>query len=313
MAYGRGDPLIRRTALFLALSKALTWLVELIGWPIMKAIYGYRVRGRENLPRREASLRKAENSRDRRPVIFVSNHALPLDPLLHALSILPRFTYFTLLEDTVLTPVLGTFVRLLGGIPIPPDPDWLDDIEAAVKAALAGRGRIHFYPEGECFLLNQEIKPFKAGAFYYAIRCGAIIIPIVTVLSRGGAAGASGAAARHPGRVRAEILILPALEAPAASGRASADLHASIALARQTRAVMQAAIDTGGGDKSLYLGPMPRIKGVNDSSRFDRQRLRPLMRHHRYFDSLPRSRVLWLRPSHEPDWRRPERRSHHDT
>lgn len=271
MAYRRGEPLIRRTPLFLATSKALTWLVELIGWPLMKAIYGYRTRGRDVLV--DAA---------KRPVIFVSNHALPLDPLLHALSILPRFTYFTLLEDTVLTPVLGTFVRLLGGIPIPPDSDRLDDIEAAVKAALDGRGRVHFYPEGECFLLNQDIKPFKAGAFYYAIRSGAIIVPIVTVLrrvgarrstARGGAGGPAGAASRRrpghprPGRVRAEILILPALEPPAASGRASADLHAAIILARQTQASMQAAIDSSGGDKSLYLGPMPRIKGVNDRQR----------------------------------------------
>jgi len=256
MAYKRGDPLIKRTPLFLALSKAITWLVELVGWPIMKALYGYRARGREAL----AGAAKG-------PVIFVSNHALPLDPLLHALSLLPRFTYFTLLEDTVLTPVLGTFVRLLGGIPIPPDPDRLDDIEAAVKAALAGRGRVHFYPEGECFLLNQDIKPFKAGAFYYAIRQGAVVVPIVTVLRRGGAMGALKGDARPRRRVRAEILILPALKPPAPTGRASADLHAAILLARQTRAAMQAAIDSAGGDKSLYLGPMPRIKGVNDRQR----------------------------------------------
>ncbi|MHB0896104.1 MAG: lysophospholipid acyltransferase family protein [Spirochaetales bacterium] len=267
MAYRRGEPLIKRTPLFLATSKALTWLVELIGWLLMKAIYGYRAKGRENLPGREASFRNAENPQGRRPVIFVSNHALPLDPLLHALSILPRFTYFTLLEDTVLTPVLGTFVRLLGGIPIPPDADRLDDIEAAVKAALDGRGRVHFYPEGECFLLNQEIKAFKAGAFYYAVRQGAVVVPIVTVLRRGGVVSASGGNARYSGRVRAEILILPALEPPAASGRASADLHAAILFARQTRAAMQAAIDAAGGDKSLYLGPMPRIKGVNDRQR----------------------------------------------
>jgi hypothetical protein len=30
---------------------------------------------------------------------------------------------------------------------------------------------------------------------------------------------------------------------------------------------MQAAIDAEGGDKTLYQGPMPRIKGVNDKPR----------------------------------------------
>lgn len=244
MTYKRGGPLIDTQPLFLAASNAVTFFVEIIGWPLMKAVYGFRIRGRSNFHAASGG-----------PVVFVSNHAVPLDPLLHDLALFPKPTYFTLLEETVLTPVLGTLVRLLGGIPIPPDPGRLGDVEAAVGTALEVRGRVHFYPEGECFLLNQDIRPFKAGAFYYAIRFGAKIVPIVTVLKRRG------------GRVRAEAHILPALSPPAASGRAAADLHAAIALARQTRAAMQARIDAAGGDKSLYLGPMPRIKGVNDRTR----------------------------------------------
>lgn len=244
MAYKRGDALIRRTVFFLALSKLVTWTVEIIGWPFVKVLYGFKIRGRKNLA-----------VAGKRPVILVSNHTVPLDPLLHALALLPQFTYFTLLEDTVLTPVLGSFVRLLGGIPIPSDSARLADIEEAVAAALHGRGRVHFYPEGECFLFSQEIRDFKAGAFYYAIRHRALIVPMVTVLKS------------RKGRVRAEAHILAALEPPAASGRAAADLHKALRLARSAREAMQAHIDAAGGDKSLYRGPMPRIKGVNDRPR----------------------------------------------
>ena len=268
MAYKRGDPLIDRKPLFLAASKALTWFIELLGWPLMKALYGYSAKGRKNLA-----------AAGGKPVILVSNHAVPLDPLFHGLAILPRFTYYTLLEETVLTPILGGPVRRLGGIPIPTDPDRLDDIEAAVRTALNGRRRIHFYPEGECFLYNQEIQRFKAGAFYYAIRFGVPIIPIITVLTRRGARGHTRGRGRELGReqdlgsgqglgrVRAEIHILPALVPPAASGRQAADLHAAILLSRPVRALMQARIDAAGGDRSLYRGPMPRIKGVNDRER----------------------------------------------
>ena len=249
MIYKRGDPLIDARPLFLAGSRVLTWFVELLGWPIVMAMYGFRVVGGSNLHKAMGLSKKKQ------ALILVSNHAIPLDPLLHGLAILPRFTYFTLLEETVLTPVLGTLVRLLGGIPIPTDPDKLDDIESAAAWALKTRGFIHFYPEGECFLLNQDIKTFKAGAFYYAIKFGVPILPIATVLPK------------TKGRLRAEVHILEALPPPPSTGRASADLHLAILFAKKTQKLMQSHIDKAHGDKSLYRGPMPRIRGVNDTMR----------------------------------------------
>ena len=305
MAYKTGDPLLLRKPIFLAASKVITWFIELLGWPLMRFLYGFRIKGRENLKTAGIGLRR----KGRKPHIVVSNHVLPLDPLLHGLSLLPRFTYFTLLEETVLTPVLGTFVRLLGGIPVPYAPGRLDDIEAAVGEGLRGRGLVHLYPEGECFLLSQEIAPFKAGAFYYAIKFGVPVLPIVTVIrSRAGRAAPPpdqgsgpvprGAAAQtavqtaaqaapqtptpdfllgvSPGfslgsstapRILASTHILPAVAPPPSSGRAATDLHNAIIFSRTVRALMQACIEAEGGDKSLYRGPMPRIRGVNDRER----------------------------------------------
>lgn len=252
MAYKRGDPLVERKPVFLAASAAITWLVIVLGRVLIGLLYGYRVRGRENL----AAIRG-------RRAVFVANHVLPLDPLFQACAIAPRRTYYTLLEETVLTPVLGTLVRLLGGIPIPPDPERLPAVDEAMRTALESRGLAHFYPEGECFLFNQELKDFKAGAFYYAIKHRAAIVPLVTVLKAGGGLTGGGL----PGGAKAELHILPAIEPPEASGRAARDLHEALALARSVRAAMQARIDESGGDKRLYRGPMPRIRGVNDKER----------------------------------------------
>jgi 1-acyl-sn-glycerol-3-phosphate acyltransferase len=251
MAYKRGDPLIERGPVFRAASAAVSWPVGILGRVLIGALYGYRVMGREHL----AAIKGGR-------AVFVSNHVLPLDPLFYACAILPRRTYFTLLEETVLTPGLGTLVRLLGGIPIPPDPERLPAVDEAMKTALETRGLVHFYPEGECFLFNQELKEFKAGAFYYAIKHQAAIVPLVTVLKpgslvRGGALGGA----------RVELQILPAITPPEASGRAARDLHEALALARSVRGSIQACIDEAGGDKSLYRGPMPRIRGVNDRER----------------------------------------------
>ena len=303
MAYKSGDPLIERRRVFLLASKAVTWFVELVGWPLMRFLYGFHIDGRENLKAAGITARRKR----RKPHIIVSNHALPLDPLLHALSLLPRFTYFTLLEETVLTPVLGTLVRLLGGIPVPRDPARLVDIEAAVDKGLKGRGLVHFYPEGECFLLSQDIGSFKAGAFYYAIKFGVPVLPIVTVirprpgraapsspLGPGNGPGPRGAAAEaspqsqgpdfllgwslgqrpRSGRSRSaapRILagthILPPLVPPPSSGHVPTDLHNAILFSRTVRSLMQTCIEAQGGDKTLYRGPMPRIKGVNDKER----------------------------------------------
>jgi 1-acyl-sn-glycerol-3-phosphate acyltransferase len=248
MAYRRGGELINTRILFRAFSCGITWFVELIGWPMMRILYGYRSVGREKLYRAPAG-----------PIIYVSNHAIPLDPLLHGLSILPKLLYYTLLEETVLTPVLGSLVRLLGGIPIPSDHLRMLDMEKAMVKALRARGKLHFYPEGECFLLNQEIRNFKAGAFYAAIRHGIPVQPLVTVIKR----------RRFLGRLRikAEVHILEALPPPPSTGRLIADLHEALRFAEQVRALMQRRIDSAGGDKSLYRGPMPRIKGVNDKDR----------------------------------------------
>ena len=266
MPYRRGDPLIHTAPLFITASNVLIRLVAIVGWPIVNALYRYRVRGRQNL---------AAAGKTGRPIVFVANHSLPLDSLLHGIAIQPRFTWFTIIEETVMTSFLGSLVRLLGGIPIPTDPARLNDIDAAIDAAIKAKGSVFFYSEGECFLRCQEIKPFKAGAFYYAIKEAALIVPIVSVLKgpkpRGGAA-TEGRPADAAGRLSVEVQILPAMEPPAAAGRRSTDLHNAMVLARRVHAEMQGMIDARGGDKSLYRGPMPRIRGVNDSSRYDSSR-----------------------------------------
>ena len=240
MAYKRGDPLLNRKPFFLALSRLLSVIVFLIGWPLIKFLYGFRVKGRI--------------SKQNLPAMLISNHTLPLDPLLQGAALFPRFTYFTLLEETLFTPILGTLVQLLGGIPLPPDPKRLPDIESAVKTALEKRQMIHFYPEGECFLLNQEVKTFKAGAFYYAILFQAPVIPLVTVLKK-------------KRRLRASVIILEPIQPPPRSASQRENIHAAIHFARTVQQQVQDCIDREGGDRSLYRGPMPRIKGVNDRNR----------------------------------------------
>lgn len=237
MAYRRGDRIIRFTPSFLPFTlvyAAVMAAVRVVDW----ILYGIRIEGRENL----RGLPRA---------VLVSNHTLLLDPALVSHAIRPRRTYFTMLEDTALIPYLGTFVRLLGGVPIPGGAAALRTLEGAASTALAELGLIHFFPEGECYRGCQDIRPFHPGAFLLACRAGLPVVPVTTVLhSRGLPAG-------FPPRV---TMVIGSPVPPPPAGSSEHDLRrAAILMGRHVRALMQEAIDARGGSRALYRGVMPRL------------------------------------------------------
>ncbi len=247
MRYHKGAPLVSDSNLKRLIGDMLIALIAAIGWPLCRALYHIEIRRAWPEGHRHALPRRA---------ILVSNHCMPLDPLFHGLSIFPRRTWYTLLEETCEAPVVGTFVRTLGGIPLPRSKNRLQDIENAVAYGLRTRGLVHFYPEGECFLGNQKILQFKAGAAYFAIRFGVPVVPIVTVLQRLHGLGSN--------LIKVSVCVLPPLPPPPPEKSPHAMLESSIRFSDQIHDLMQAEIEHVGGDPSLYRGPMPRIKGIND-------------------------------------------------
>ncbi len=211
-------------------------------------VYRIRIRGRENL-------------RGVPGAVLVSNHTLLLDPGIIAHALRPRRTYFTMLEETALIPFLGTFVRLLGGVPIPERVGALRTLDTAARSALALLGFIHFFPEGECYDGNQDIRPFHWGAFLLAARLGVPVVPVTTVLHERRWRGKPfivllGHAIRLPPRV---TIVIGVPRGAPWSGRAAGSLKAAAAAwAQDVRGVMQAVIDGEGGSRALYRGMMPR-------------------------------------------------------
>jgi 1-acyl-sn-glycerol-3-phosphate acyltransferase len=228
-------PFVLLFQLVLAVVRVFDWLV-----------YGIRIKGRENLARLDRA-------------VLVSNHTLLLDPAIIAHAISPPRTYYTMLEDTALIPFLGTFVRLLGGVPIPEKPGALLTLDAAARQAVRHLGFIHFFPEGECYRGNQDIQPFHPGAFLLATRLAAPIVPVTTVLHERPWLGA----VRLPPRITiviGEAVHPPLALLPSATGRGSASTKAAArALSLSVRQRMQETIDREGGSRSLYRGMMPRL------------------------------------------------------
>lgn len=250
MAYRTGAAFINGSLAFRVLAHgtylAVWWAIFLIS----KLIYRLRVQGRCNL-------------RHARPAFLVSNHTLLLDPGILSMAILPFRTYFTMLEETALVPVLGTFVRLLDAVPIPEDGRQFRRFERELRRVLERRRFVHFFPEGECFRWSQEVQPFRRGVFLLACRLGIPVIPVATVLHGRFWNGQHfltvfGRKIHLPPRVTVVVgrPIDPA--APGAKGRAGLR-EAAEALRLSAQARIQAAIDRKGGSRSIYRGQMPRI------------------------------------------------------
>jgi 1-acyl-sn-glycerol-3-phosphate acyltransferase len=199
-----------------------------------------------------------------RKAITVANHTTFLDPVKIAWLVLPRLIYQTLLEATVEFPFLGTFTRLLGGVPIPRGKTSYRKIFDGCGQAFKYRRYLHFYPEGECYLYNQHIREFKQGAFRLAAELDIPVVPLVTVFSEG------------PFRPRSfwgrslplETLVVLEPEYPSRYVRRDENGELSVDSIREfaeaVRQKMQTEIDRRGGSSAFYRGHFERIKGLND-------------------------------------------------
>jgi 1-acyl-sn-glycerol-3-phosphate acyltransferase len=174
-----------------------------------------------------------------------------------------------MLEETALIPFLGTFVRLLGAVPIPERRGALLALDAAARTALRELGFIHFFPEGECYRASQVIQPFHPGAFLLACRLNVPVVPLTTVLHETRWRG------RRSLRIAGRDILLPprvtivigapvppplALLPAAGQGEDGVSRKKEAKnLSEQVRAGMQETIDREKGCKTMYRGIMPRL------------------------------------------------------
>ena len=199
-----------------------------------------------------------------RKAVTISNHTTFLDPVKIAALVLPRLIFQTLLEATVEFPFLGTYTRILGGVPIPRGITGYRKILEIGERAFKYRRFLHFYAEGECFLYNQKIREFKPGAFVIAAELDIPVVPLVTVFSQGPFRPWSFLGRTLP----LETLVVLDPEYPRdyvrrdEKGELTADSIREFAEA--VRRKMQAEIDRRGGSSAFYRGHMERIKGLND-------------------------------------------------
>jgi 1-acyl-sn-glycerol-3-phosphate acyltransferase len=199
-----------------------------------------------------------------RRAITVSNHTTFLEPVKIGVLAMPGLMFQTMLEPTAEFPFLGTFIRTLGGVPIPRGKTGYRKFLEICGRALKHLRFLHFYPEGECFLYNQKIQEFKPGAFRIAAELDIPVVPLVTVFSKGLFRPWSFWGRSLP----VETLVI--LDPVYPSGYVRRDENGEISgesvkkFAEAVREKMQKEIDRRGGTSAFYRGRMERIKGLND-------------------------------------------------
>jgi len=196
--------------------------------------------------------------------ITVSNHTTFFDPVKIAVLALPGMIYQTLLEATVSFPLLGTFTRLLGGVPIPRGRTGYRKIIEICEKAFKYNRCLHFYPEGECFLYNQKIKEFQSGAFRVAAEMDIPVVPLVTVFSEGLFKPMSFLGGTLPNETLVVLDPVYPGDYIRRNDKGEITSESIKEFSEAVRQIMQAEIDSRKGSNAFYRGQMERIKGLNN-------------------------------------------------
>lgn len=109
--------------------------------------------------------------------VSISNHNLVLDCYANCLANLPKITYLPTVEETMKIPAIRHILKALNVIPIPSNPKGLVKFKDSVNSLLQNKKAVHFYPEGSLWPYYKELRPFKPGAFRFAVENNVPVLP----------------------------------------------------------------------------------------------------------------------------------------
>lgn len=128
---------------------------------------GYRIKNRKNYHKVKGGC------------IMVANHIMPMDGFIIPSTFFPKMTYVLSLQSNLGLPLFGKFITLIGAVPIPEKRNQLKRFSEELVWKANKGGRILIYPEAALIPFCDHIRPFKKGAFRYALLSEKPIIPLV--------------------------------------------------------------------------------------------------------------------------------------
>jgi 1-acyl-sn-glycerol-3-phosphate acyltransferase len=110
--------------------------------------------------------------------VLVANHVHTLDSAMVGLAAFPKKPIFTSLPSNFNLPVAGFLVNALGSVPIPETLTEGRIFFYELSRLLRHRRFIHVFPEGELVKFDEQLRPFKRGAFQLAVEASVPVVPI---------------------------------------------------------------------------------------------------------------------------------------
>jgi len=163
------NKIIFTSPLFYFFSFLTYWFTLFFALVFNKLFFGLKIRGRRNIDKIQGC-----------GCFLISNHSLYLDPAVISHAIFPRRALFSSSPCHFKVPFFGTYIRLLGGFPIP-ERMGLVRIAKPIQKAINKGLFIHFFPEGKLNYLSNKIDKFMLGVFSLSYNLNIPILPIIII------------------------------------------------------------------------------------------------------------------------------------
>ena len=164
-----------RNIFYRAWSAFITKVAIAILNPVLKIKYHMHIYGKQNA---KALKKKA--------FICTCNHVHHFDDVSVGTNLFPnRKVYFTTLDANIRRPLIGFFLRSLGGIPIPVESlSGMKKFNSDVSEILKSGKPVLYNPESALWPYYREIRPYKKGAFSMAVKNDVPVLPLVVLFKR---------------------------------------------------------------------------------------------------------------------------------
>ena len=147
------------------------WFVKITGWPVQFLCFRTKILYED---------RKVQGRHVKGSAIILSNHTSVFDYAVYLFVFFTRTLRFQMAELLFEKPLLGLFLKCLGGIRVDRNAHDFGFLPKSEKILERG-GVIGIFPESRLPLPGEARPlPFKVSAAYLALLSGAKIIPVVT-------------------------------------------------------------------------------------------------------------------------------------
>jgi len=127
-----------------------------------------------------------ENLKNIKGAIVTSNHYNIFDCLAIRYALKDNSIRYCVAEFNNRKGFLGNMMRATGIMPLSPKFNVQKEFSKAVEYYLKKDKKIVFYPEQAMWYMYEKPRPFRDGAFYYAVKNNVPIIPLFTTFKKSG-------------------------------------------------------------------------------------------------------------------------------